>query len=161
MPDSVKQFCASKGISPCDQSSVMKYCESNLTACAALSAQRVRSAGLASAVRAFSEGDAMTMQLKKGAGAVRILGPSAPTGLPKAAATVKASTKVEIVATPGAKCTVRTNRNRIVATRTVTSSSLTVLTPRANSYRGASSIQAICKIGKATVKSNIVKVKLG
>lgn len=103
----------------------------------------------------------MTMKLKKGVGAVRIIGPAAPTGQPKAAATVKASTKIEIVATPGAKCTVRTNKGRIVATKTVTSASLTVLKPKSGSYRGATSLRASCKIGSATIQSNVVKIKLG
>lgn len=161
MPANVTQFCTTNGINPCTQSTVQQFCMSNPTACASLASQSVRSAGLLSAVRAFSEGDSMTMKLKKGAGAVRIIGPAAPTGQPKAAAVVKASTKIELVATPGAKCTVRTNKGRVVATKTVTSAGLTVLKPKSGSYRGATSVRASCKIGSATVQSNVVKIKLG
>ena len=101
----------------------------------------------------------MTLSLKKGAGAVRILSPAPPAGQPKATATVTKSTTIELAATPGASCQVKTNKGKVVATKKVPSSGNVVLKPKSGSMKGASSIKAFCKVGKKSISSNSVKIK--
>jgi len=146
---------------------VFKFCQKNMAACSSIMKQSVGSFGKVAAfatlnavVRKFAEDNAMTMQLKKGAGAVRILSPAAPTGQPKSPAEVTAASKIEIVATEGANCAVKTNRGKTIAAKVISSPELTVLKPKAGAYIGATSIRAVCKIGGASVTSNVVKVKI-
>lgn len=160
MPAGVQEFCTKNGISPCDQNTVQQYCQTNMSACSSLMKQSVRTfSAVSSRVRAFADDNAMTMKLKKGAGAVRILSPAAPTGQPNGVAVVGSSTKIELVATAGANCMVKTNRGKTIATKRVASSDLTILRPKAGAFTGVTSIRAVCKIGSASVTSNMVKVK--
>jgi hypothetical protein len=171
MPKEVLDLCAKNNLNPCDQQNIAKFCQKNMSACSSIMQQMKQSVSsfgrvaafrsVNSAVRKFAEENAMTMQLKKGAGAVRILAPAAPTGQPKAPAVVKATSKIEIVATEGANCAIKTNRGKTIAAKVISSSDLTELKPKAGGFVGATSIKAVCKIGSATVSSNVVKVKLG
>lgn len=167
MPKEVLDLCAKNNLNPCDEQSIQKFCQKNMAACSSIKKQSVGSFGKVAAfatlnavVRKFAEDNAMTMQLKKGAGAVRILSPAAPTGQPKSPAEVTAASKIEIVATEGANCAVKTNRGKTIAAKVISSPELTVLKPKAGAYIGATSIRAVCKIGGASVTSNVVKVKI-
>ena len=168
MPKEVLDLCAKNNLNPCDEKSIQNFCQKSLAACSSIMKKSVGTFGRATAlsavkaaVRKFADDNAMTMQLKKGAGAVRLLSPAAPTGQPKAPAVVTSASKIELVATDGAKCTIKTNRGKAIASTTINSSGLTVLKPKAGAFVGATSIRAVCKIGSATVNSNVVKVKLG
>lgn len=167
MPQEVLDLCAKNKLNPCDEKNIQTFCQKNMTACSSIMKKNVGASGKVTAsavfrsmVRKFGDENAMTMQLKKGAGAVRILAPAAPTGQPKSPASVTSTSKIEIVATDGANCAVKTNRGKTIASTVVTSSDLTVLKPKAGAYVGATSIRAVCKIGSATVTSNVVKVKI-
>lgn len=161
----MQQFCATNNISPCTSSGLAQFCQANPTKCAApgASAQRVSASAVkfaARSVRSMSTQSTMSLSLKKGAGAVRILSPAPPAGQPKAAASVTNSTRIEIVATPGATCQIKTNKGKVVVSKKVTSAASTVLKPKSGSMKGATSLRAFCAVGKKSISSNVVKVKV-
>lgn len=160
----MQQFCTANGISPCNQTNLGQFCSANPARCAPRSVSS-QSAGVSAArvvarsVRAFASETTMTLSLKKGAGVVRILSPAPPAGQPTGTANVTKSTRIEIAATPGASCQVKTNRGKVVAARKVPSSGTVVLKPKSGSMKGASSIRAFCKVGTKSISSNLVKIK--
>lgn len=105
-------------------------------------------------------GDALTLKLVKKAGAVRILSPLPKPGTKKAAK-VKASTRVKLVATAGAVCTVKASTGKVVGKATAKDSART-LTIRAKrgSYTGARWIQATCTLDGKSFASEKVKITL-
>ncbi len=105
-------------------------------------------------------GDALTLKLVKKAGAVRILSPLPKPGT-KQAAKVKASTRVKLVATAGAVCTVKASTGKVVGKATAKDSAKTIsIRAKAGSYTGAKWIQATCTLGGKSFTSERVKVKL-
>jgi hypothetical protein len=161
--DALQSFCSQNGISPCTTASLSQFCQANPSKCSAppgASSQSARSGRVASSgVRSFAEASALTLSLKKSSGAVRIISPAPPTGQPKAAATVTKSTRIQIVATKGANCQVKTNKGKVVAVKRITSDGTTTLKPKSGSLKGATSIRAFCKVGKKSISSNAVKIK--
>lgn len=161
----MQQFCTANGISPCNQTTLGTFCQANPSVCSGQSGTSAQSASVSAArvsrqsVRAFGSESKMVLKLKKAAGSVRILSPAPPAGKPKSSATVTKSTRIEISATPGASCQVKTNRGKVVAVKKVKSAASTVLKPKSGSLKGATSIKAFCKIGKKTFTSNPVKIK--
>ncbi len=160
----MQQFCTANGISPCNQTTLGQFCTANPARCAQQSVSSQRASVSASrvasqSVRAFASETTMTLKLRKSAGSVRILSPAPPAGQPNAAANVTNASRIELAATPGASCQVKTNRGRVVASKKVPSSGSVVLKPKSGSMKGASSIKAFCKVGKKSVSSNSVKIK--
>ncbi len=105
-------------------------------------------------------GSAMKLALRKGNGAARILAPAAPAGKPRAAATVKAKTKVKLAATAGSRCTVKTSTGATVGTKTVGTKGTATIAPKAGSYTAAKWIKATCTKGGTSFSSNQVRISL-
>ena len=160
----MQQFCAQNNIAPCSQTALGQFCAANPSKCASPGASS-QSAGVSAArvvaqsVSASASETTMTLSLRKSAGAVRILSPAPPAGQPTAAANVTSVTRIEVAATPGASCEVKTNRGRVVATRKIPSTGTAVLRPKSGSMKGATSLRAFCKVGKKSISSNSVKIK--
>ena len=166
-PQAVKDFCAAKGISNCTQQGIGAWCLANqgpqAADCTAIRSQVKSAAVSKSSVRAWaaSDNNTMALTLKKSVGVARILAPAPPAGSPTAAAKVKATTTVKVVAPVGSTCTVRSNIGKKVGVGKVSGKYATVtIKPASGAYVGASSIVGTCKTkaGK-TVTSNKVKVK--
>jgi hypothetical protein len=101
----------------------------------------------------------MSVQFKRAAGTVRILSPAAPAGKPNAAASVNAKSTVSLVATQGARCTVKTNRGVVIGTgRSTSSSKRFTVTQKTGHFAGASSISATCTLGKKSFSSQKLKI---
>jgi hypothetical protein len=144
-------FCTQYSISPCTTEGITQYCQTFPQNCVAPSSVRTAS------VRKFATSSKMTLNLKKGAGQVRIAAPTPAVG--KTKATVKSTTKISLVATPKAVCTVTTNTGKVVgkATANKTTGKATVK-PAANAYKGATSVRATCTLNKKTFKSATLKI---
>lgn len=100
----------------------------------------------------------MNLTLVKSAGSVRIISPL-PTAGTKAAK-VSNKTKVKIVATKGAVCTVKSNTGKVVGTATSKDSSKAItIKAKKGSLAKAKSIQATCTLGGKKFSSAKVKVK--
>lgn len=149
-------FCTANGIADCTQAGVTTWCTNpaNAAACASLPRSTRQTA---------TGNDTMKLRLVKKAGTARILSPAPPAGTPNVAAKVKASTRVKLTATTGARCTVKSNVGKIVGSGTAKGTYGTVtIRPKAGAYAGARSIQATCttKAGKKVI-SNRVRIRLG
>lgn len=147
--------CTALGVSPCTPTELATFCTANQTKCVHPSSVRSMSSG----VRAFATDNDMTLKLVKKAGAVRILTPAPAAGSPTAAAKVKSNTRVRIVATKGAVCTVKTNTGRVVGKATSKGNAINIK-PSANAYKGAKTLQATCQTKSGKFSSNKVKIKL-
>jgi hypothetical protein len=147
--------CTALGVSPCTQSALTTYCTANPTKCVRPSSVRSMSSG----VRAFATDENMTLTLVKKAGAVRILTPAPAAGSPTAAALVKSNTRVRILATKGAVCTVKTNTRKVVGKATSKGNAINIK-PASNAYKGAKTLQASCQTKTGKFTSNKVKIKL-
>jgi hypothetical protein len=131
-----------------------QYCQANPSACQGFSP---RLAALPSTRQA--EGDSMTLTLVKSAGSVRIISPL-PTAGTKAAK-VSNKTRVKIVATKGAVCTVKSNTGKTVGKATSKDSARVItLKAKKGSLAKAKSIQATCTLGGKKFSSAKVKVKV-
>lgn len=150
-------FCTQNGITDCTQTGIQAWCvlsPANAAACQALPR---------STRQAATGNDTMKLRLVKKAGTARILSPAPPAGTPNVAARVKASTRVKLTASTGARCTVKSNTGALVGTGTAKGTYGTVsIRPKGGAYARASSIQATCttKAGKKIV-SNRVRIRLG
>lgn len=166
-PQAVKDFCAAKGISNCTQQGIGAWCLANqgpqAADCISIMPQ-VKSASVSkSSVRASaaSDNNTMALTLKKSSGVARIIAPAPPVGSPTAAAKVKATTAVKVVAPSGSTCTVKSNIGKKVGVGKVSGKyGAVTIKPVGGAYVGASTIVATCKTkaGK-TITSNKVKVK--
>lgn len=122
------------------------------TACAA--------AGRRGLARQSSDADTLTLKLvkSKAKGTVRIISPVAGTG--KNIAKVNAKTKVKIVATKGAKCTVKASTGKVVGKATSKDSSKTLTVKAAKgSLTKAKWLQATCTLDGGSFSSAKVRVK--
>jgi hypothetical protein len=147
--------CTALGVSPCTETALATFCTANPTKCARSSSVRSMSSG----VHAFATNNNMALTLVKKAGAARILAPAPAAGSPTAAAKVKSNTRVRIVATKGAVCTVKTNTGKVVGKATSKGNAINIK-PTVNSYKGAKTLQAACQIKGGKFTSNKVKIKL-
>lgn len=149
--DAQQAFCTQYSINPCTTEELTRYCQSNPQNCVAPSGVRTAS------VRKAATSSKMSLKLKKGAGQVRIAAPTPAVG--KTKATVKSTTKISLIATPKAVCTVTTNTGKVVgkATANKTTGKATVR-PAANAYKGAASVRATCTLNKKTFKSAKLKI---
>ncbi len=112
------------------------------------------------ATRQSTNADTMTLKLVKtnGKGTVRIISPVAGTG--KNIAKVTAKTKVKIVATKGAQCTVKASTGKVVGKATSKDSAKTITMKAAKgSFEKAKWIQATCTIDGKSFSSTKVKIK--
>ncbi len=109
--------------------------------------------------RQTAGGDPMTLKLKKAAGQVRIVSPLPKVGAKGGAAKVTAKTKVLIVATKGAKCTIRTQRGVLGTATSKDSAKRTVVRPKRGAWTGAKWIKATCKLDGKSFSSPKVRVK--
>lgn len=117
-------------------------------------------AGARTGISVRQSGDALTLKLVKKAGAVRILSPLPKPGTKKAAK-VKASTRVKLVATAGAACTVKASTGRVVGKATSRDSARTMtIRAKGGSYTGAKWIQATCTLDGKSFSSERVRITL-
>lgn len=148
-------FCTANGIADCSQAGLAAWCQlsaANAAACQSLPRR----------VRQTTAGDTMKLRLVRKPGRARIISPTPPAGRPGAAARIRATTRVELSASAGAVCTVRTNTGAVVGSGTASGRyGSIVITPRAGAFEDAASIQARCRTAKGrNVISNRVKIRL-
>lgn len=166
--DALQTFCTAHNVTPCTQEGLQTFCSNpdNFAACSTLQPQSVSGTALrvrSASVRASATSNASTMRLtlSKSTGKPRVLSPAPAPGNPTAAAKVGAKTKIVIAAVTGSKCTVKTNKGKVVGTATSSGKfGRATVTPKSGAYKGASSIVASCKKGSKTVTSSKVKIKL-
>ena len=148
-----ESFCSQYGITPCTTEAIAQYCQTSPKNCVAPSSVRTAS------VRAFATASKMSLTLKKGAGQVRIAAPTPAVGKKKA--TVKSTTKISLIATPKAVCTVTTNTGRVVGRATANKrTGKATIKPAANAYKGAKTVRATCTLKKKTFKSSALKISV-
>lgn len=129
-----------------------QYCQANPSACQGSSPRRSGPAARQSG------GDSMNLVLVKSAGSVRIISPL-PTAGTKAAK-VSNKTRVKIVATKGAVCTVKASTKKTVGKVTSRDSSVALsIKAKKGSLAKAKWIQASCTLGGKKFSSAKVKVK--
>lgn len=149
-------FCAANNISPCDAPTVAQACVTRqLANCPVTIAPQSGRVSVAS-VRKAATASKMSLKLKKGAGQVRITAPTPAVG--KTKASVKSTTKITLVATPGAACRVTTNAGKSVGSARVGKSGKATVRPAANAYKGASSVRATCTLKKKSFKSAVLRI---
>jgi hypothetical protein len=105
-------------------------------------------------------GDPMTLKLRKAAGQVRIVAPLPKVGAKGGKAKVTATTKVALVATKGAACTVRTDKGVLGARTSTDSAKRTTVAPKRGAWKGATWVQATCTLGGKSFSSTKVKVSM-
>ncbi len=145
-----QQFCSKYSIVPCTLDAIASYCQTSPQNCLAPASVRTAS------VRKTATASKMTLNLKKGAGQVRITAPTPAVGKTKAA--VKSTTKISLVGTPKAKCVVATNTGKTVGSATVNKAGKATVRPAANAYKGATSVRATCTLNKKSFKSGTLKI---
>lgn len=156
----LQAFCAANGITDCSTAGLNAWCAAspaNAAACQAAFGRSSRSVGSA---RQSSTADTLTLKLVKtnAKGTVRIISPVAGTG--KNIATVNAKTKVKIVATKGAQCTVKASTGKVVGKATSKDSSKTLtIKAKKGSLTKAKWLQATCTLDGGSFSSAKVRVK--
>lgn len=164
-PAEVTAFCTANGISPCSAQTVGAWCQANMSnpaaaQCATIAPLAKRSLRVTPSARATTNAMRLTLT-RKAAGRARILSPAPAPGKPKAAAKVKATTKVRLTATKGSACTVRASTGAIIGKGVVKGKYGTVtISPKAGAYKGARSIVATCTRNGRTITSNAVRISL-
>jgi len=158
-----QQVCQAAGLSTCTADSLRTYCNSGSVAagltqvCTQFLQMNVTSSRVSAAsVRKATTASKMTLTLKKGVGQVRISAPTPAVG--KTKATMKSTTKISLVATPKASCTVTTNTGKVVGKAKVNAKGTATVRPAANAYKGAGSVRATCTLNKKSFKSAALKI---
>lgn len=156
LPDAA---CASIGLpSGCTLEQAQAFCAANpgLVQCTGFRSVAITRSGASTR----QSGDSLTLTLVKKAGAVRILSPLPKPGTKKAAK-VKASTRVKLVATAGAVCTVKSSTGKVVGTATSKDSARTIaIRAKKGAYAGAKWIRATCTLDGKSFSSEKVKITL-
>ncbi len=157
------------GITDCSVAGIQAWCAANGSTmqgqqvCEGLAQFLGKSASvtLLSGASLMADGDVMTVRLSKKPGAARILSPAPAAGRPTAAAKVTARSTVRVAATAGSVCTVTTDKRVVVGKATARGKQpLATIKPKANAYKGATSLMASCTLKGKTFNSNRVKISL-
>ena len=157
------------GITECSLAGVQAWCAANGASpqgqqvCQGLAGMlgKAASGTMLTGMSLMADGDVMKLRLTKKAGAARIISPAPAAGAPTAAAKVTAKSKVRVAATAGSVCTVTTNNKVVVGQATARGKQpVAVITPKANAFRGASSLVASCTLKGQRFSSNTVKIRL-
>lgn len=150
------QFCTTYNITPCVMTQITQFCVQNLSITCPIQVTPQSASVRTASVRKTATASKMTLNLKKGAGQVRITAPTPAVGKTKAA--VKSTTKISLVGTPKAKCVVATNTGKTVGSATVNKAGKATVRPAANAYKGATSVRATCTLNKKSFKSGTLKI---
>ena len=149
-------FCTANSISPCDVQTIAQACITRQLANCPISVTPQSARVSAASVRKAASNSKMTLTLKKGAGQVRITAPTPAVG--KTKASVKSTTKITLIATPGAACNVTTNAGKTVGSARVGKSGKATVRPAANAYKGARSVRATCTLNEKLFRSAALKI---
>jgi hypothetical protein len=151
------QFCTANNINPCEPQKIAQFCVANPSITCPIQVTPQSSGVRTATVRKAATSSKMSLKLKKGAGQVRIAAPTPAVGKTKAA--VKSTTKISLIATPKAVCTVTTNTGKVVGKATANKrTGKATVKPAANAYKGATSVRATCTLNKKTFKSATLKI---